>query len=131
MKNTFLVLALGIAVLSSCKKEETPIVPTQPTQNVTIEVPVNYEIYAASGSVEVTYLAFENGVTIEKTEIINRMNHSISFKSKADEKFSIKARNTNPSHDEVIVTVVLNGNQSISNSTTELNAWALVSGTIQ
>jgi hypothetical protein len=131
MRNTFLLLAFGIAVLSSCKKEEAPIIPTPSTTTVATEVQVNYEIYAASGSMEVVFLTFENGASVEKTEIITRMNHSISFKSVAGEKFSIKARNTNPSHDEVIVTAELNGNQTESNSTTEINGWALVSGTVQ
>jgi hypothetical protein len=131
MKNILIILALGVATLNSCKKEESPIIPEETNNTNVSEVPVTYEIYAASGNVEVVYLTFENGISMEKTEIISRMNHSISFTSQSQEKYSIKARNVNPSHDEVIVTVKLNGNLTASNSTTTINEWALVSGTVQ
>jgi len=40
----------------------------------------------------------------------------------------VKARNTKPSHDEVSVTIKVDGNLFQSNSTTTINVWAAAAG---
>lgn len=130
MKNITVILALAIAFLSSCEKEIAPVNPntnstTIPVKNITVE----YTIYAASGNFDLIYLALDNGVLTEKNERITKMNHTISFTTKSQQLISVKARNTNPSHDEVTVSISVDGNLFQSNSTTTLNAWAEASGT--
>lgn len=130
MKNITVILALAITFLSSCEKEIAPVNPntnstTIPVKNITVE----YTIYAASGNFDLIYLALDNGVLTEKNERITKMNHTISFTTKSQQLISVKARNTNPSHDEVTVSISVDGNLFQSNSTTTLNAWAEASGT--
>lgn len=132
MKNSVIFFLLGIAFLSSCEKEVTPLPTTNTSQPVAVkEINVDYTIYAASGSVELVYIINADGVLVEKTATVNRMNHTISFTTKSQQLISIKAKNTQPSHDEVMVSIYVDGLLFRSNSTTGLNSWAFASGTPQ
>lgn len=130
MKNITVILALVIAFLSSCEKENAPVNPntntgsTIPVKDITVE----YSIYSASGMFDLVYMTMEDGMLIEKSERLTKMNHTISFTTKSQQLISVKARNTNPSHDEVNVAIYVDGNLFQSNSTTALNAWAEASG---
>lgn len=132
MKNSILLLVLSVVFLSSCEKEVSPVPTTNASTPVAVRaVNVDYTIYAASGSVELVYLINADGVLTEKTATVNRMNHTISFTTKSQQLISIKARNTQPSHGEVMVSIYVDGLLFRSNSTTGLNSWASASGTPQ
>jgi hypothetical protein len=128
MKNILILSVLALAFLGSCKKEEAPISNTSTINSTVRAVAIRYDIYAASGDCEIAYLVSNNGILTEKTEIITRMNHSISFESKTQQKVFIKARNTKASHDEIIISIYVDGILFQSNSTTAINSWVTVEG---
>lgn len=130
MKNITIILALAVAFLSSCEKEIPPVTGnTNATATPAIkDITVEYTIYSASGNFDLVYITLVNGVLSEQSERLTKMNHTISFTTKSQQLISVKARNTNPSHDEVSVSIYVDGNLFQSNSTTTINGWAVASG---
>jgi hypothetical protein len=130
MKNITIILALAVAFLSSCEKEIPPVTTnTNSTTTPAIkDITVEYSIYAASGNFDLVYVTMVDGVLKEQSERLTKMNHSITFTTKSQQLISVKARNTSPSHDEVTVSIYVDGNLFKSNSTTTINAWAVASG---
>ena len=130
MKNIILILVLAITFLSSCEKEIPPVTTnTNSTTTPSIkDITVEYTVYAASGNFDLVYITMVDGILTEKFERMTKISHSITFNTKSQQLISVKARNTNPSHHEVGVTINVDGNLFQSNSTTTLNAWAEASG---
>lgn len=129
MKNILLLTFSALVFMTSCQKEEAPLATTHPTETPAVRmVQVDYTIYAASGDVEVIAIIEDNGTLIEKSFQVTKMNHTISFTTKSQQVLSVKARNTNPSHDEVMVSIFVDGLLFRSNSTTGTNTWAFASG---
>lgn len=132
MKNVLILLAFGLVFLSSCEKEVTPVNPANSNPAIVRDITVDYAIYAVSGDVEVVAIIPDaNGELIEKTMTITRQNHTINFTTKSHQQIMIKARNTNPSHDEINVSIYVDGLLFKSNSTTVANGWAIATGTPQ
>jgi len=128
MKNILVLILFGLTILSSCKKEIAPVIPTQNNTNTVRLIEVRYDIYAASGDCEIIYLIADNGILTEKTENITKMNHSISFEYKSQQKVFIKVRNSKASHDEITASIYIDGVLFQSNSTTQINSWLVVEG---
>ena len=130
MKNITLILVLAITFLSSCEKEIPPVTTNtnSTTTPVVKDITVEYTIYAASGNFDLVYVTMVDGALTEQSERLTKMNHTITFNTKSQQLISVKARNTSPSHDEVSVSIYVDGNLFQSNSTTTLNAWAEASG---
>ncbi len=129
MKSIVLILSLGLILLSSCEKEVTPVNPTDTTPPAVRNITVDYAISAVSGDMEIVALIPDsNGVLVETTLNINRPYHTIHFETKSQQEIILKARNTNPSHDEVMVTIYIDGLIFSSASTTTANAWAIAKG---
>src|ERR1044072_249384 len=107
MKNIFRILPLFIAiVLFSCKKEELP--STTPGGSSTVHV--EYRVSAISGNAtayQLTPVAGTNTLTEEKVTI-NRSTYSYSFDVLSGTNVSVRATNTTPGPDEVIVEIYVN-----------------------
>lgn len=128
-KSIVLILSLGLILLSSCEKEVTPVNPTNTTPPAVRNISVDYSISAVSGDMKIVALVPDaNGVLVETTLNINRQSHTIHFETKSQQELILKAINTNPSHDEVMVTIYVDGNIFRSNSTTAANGWAVAKG---
>lgn len=132
MKNLIFSLFLlsSLLFITSCEKE---VPPTNPANNnaasTTRDITVDYSVYAVSQNVEIVAKIMVDGDLVEKTFTVNRLSHTIHFECKSGQLLSLKARNVNPSHDEVMVSIYVDGFLFKSNSTTETNAWASVAGT--
>ena len=132
MKNILLLTFSALVFMTSCQKEEAPVTTTNPATTPAVRnIQVDYTIYAASGDVEVIAKIEDNGSLIEKTFQITKMNHTISFSTKSQQILLVKARKTNPSHDEVMVSIYVDGLLFRSNSTTATNSWATATGSPQ
>lgn len=128
----FSILAISsIFMMTSCEKEVTPVNNTNPVGSTTIrEVKVDYAIHSTTGQVEVlAYVLNEDGELVEKSFEVNRLSETITFYCKSGQLLSVKARNINPSHDEVLVSIFIDGNLFRSGSANAAMSWAVASGT--
>jgi hypothetical protein len=120
----YAIIAVFGLSLASCKKEDVkPANPTTSTNPAT-SLAVEYRVYAASGQVELSYKYPVNGVMVEKTEVINRIQHSISFNGTRGNELEIEAKNALPSTDEVKVELYVNGVLMASDITVSFNGKA-------
>ncbi len=125
-KNLFFALAIisSSLLMVSCEKEVSPTNSHSVGSTTVREIKVDYAIHSVTGNVEVAAIVFENGELVERTFDINRVDQTITFYCKSGEKLMVKARNTNPSHDEVLVSIFVDGNLFRSGSAYAANAWA-------
>jgi hypothetical protein len=120
------ILPLFVAVLLfSCGKEDvTPgASPSMPLQ-------VEYRVSASSGNVTVYQdvpVAGQSGLSEEKVTV-NRMTYSYTFEVANGTTLNLRATNTNPSADEVISEIYVNGNLLTSASANSPGAYATASG---
>lgn len=132
MKNLFFsILAISsLLFMSSCEKEVAPVNNANPVGSTTVrEIKVDYAIQSVTGHVEVVALVQDVDGLVEKTFEVNRLNETITFYCKSGQLLSVKARNINPSHDEVLVSVFVDGNLFRSGSANSAMTWAVASGT--
>lgn len=132
MKNlVILVLSIVTVGMTSCKKEEVKPVATPSSTSSTVpaaqrEITVKYVVYAVSGDFKMNVLVPINGELKQETYIINRLTQEIEFDFKSGNKFMVEAINTNPSTDEVIVEIYIDGKLSKSASANTPNTYAKV-----
>lgn len=109
MKNApYIAFILTGFALTSCQKEETPVVQNPGTVSQR-DISVSYHIYAASAKFNATII-YPNGDQLETTTYTGtKMDQTISFDWKSGNKFSIEASNTTPSSDEIIVEILIDG----------------------
>lgn len=132
IKNVFFALTIltALTFMTSCEKEVAPVNNTNPVGSTTVrEIKVDYAIHSVTGNIEVVALVQETDGLVEKTFVVNRLNETITFYCKSGQLLSVKARNINPSHDEVLVSIFVDGNLFRSGSANSAMTWAVASGT--
>lgn len=126
-----LTILTALTFMTSCEKEVAPVNNSNPVGSTTVrEIKVDYAIQSTTGQVEVlAYVLNEDGELVEKSFEVNRLSETITFYCKSGQLLSVKARNINPSHDEVLVSVFVDGVLFRSGSANSAMTWAVASGT--
>jgi len=126
MNSIFRILPFFAAILLfSCSKEE--ITPTAP---ITTNVQVEYRVSASSGDVTIYQdvpVAGHSNLAEEKITV-NRMTYTYSFTTVSGTELKLRATNTNPSADEVISEIYVDGILLVSASANAPGAYANASG---
>lgn len=117
-----------ITGFTACQKEEIPA-PAGTTSTPAADMQVEYKIRGNSGSLDIEYIrADATGLPATVKETISRNETSVTFTWKSGNYLFVKASNTTPSHDEVIVELYVNGELKKAASANNPGATAVAEG---
>lgn len=130
MKNKIILFGFtAFAAVSCTKKYEAncSCSPAAAARDITVE----YRITDASASVLAEYLAPGPSGLVSKTETINKTSASIQFTYKSNNFYSITARNSDPSTQNITVDIYVDGQLFKSGSLDHLTLTASASGKVE
>ena len=131
MKNLTLALGSFALLFASCSKQ--PVTNPATGNNTQHDVNIEYRITDISGNVSVEYIAPQQGTNalITQTAVINKTYETISFTAKNEQVFSIEAKNTNPSTQDITVDIYVDGQLFKSGSLNHTTMTASASGRVE
>ena len=131
MKNLTLVLGSFALLFASCSKQ--PVQNPGTGNNTQHEVNIEYRITNISGNVSIEYIAPLQGAGVlgTCTAVINKTYETISFTAKNGQVYSIEARNTNPSTQDITVDIYVDGQLFKSGSLNHTTMTASASGRVE
>ncbi len=116
------------AGFTACSKEELPAPATTTTVPATA-IQVEYKVRGFSGNLSIEYIkAGANGMPVTVKETSNRNEINVPFSWTSGSYLFVKASNTVPSHDEVVVELYVNGELKKSASANNPGASAIAEG---
>ena len=129
-KITTFALILTVLSFASCKKKSSA--PTEPTSTpAPTSIDVQYRVTSSSGHFNVEYMSLVDGKAVATNVEVNKISFAYSFSWTTKQKLSIKAYNSTPSAEEVLVEIYVNGVLFKSASANARGASALAEGVYQ